>query len=298
VGQSGFDVVLVRKSGPVQSMTFKSWWLYLLFIMLTLMIAGLAAGGYLLYLQQEVIGNLSEDTRQMQLRVERLETLAQKEETRQALAQAGVDEQPANKTPQKQAPKILPPKKEPDQPIVPVRPELAPSAGQNDNAPPPELEQDAEDGAEDQDAAASETTPQAGADQAQTVQPPEVQDEPTTSDRVAIRNLNYRRAGKRLIVRFRVANARKPNDPAIGYATVVLRGQRARKVWVEAWPPMRLTPLGRPENYRRGTPFSVQHYRRVTAKFRIDDKKFKRMEIVVYSRNGKLLLVHALDLKL
>ena len=55
---------------------------------------------------------------------------------------------------------------------------------------------------------------------------------------------------------------------------------------------MRLSPLGRPINYRRGTPFSVQYHRPLKAMFPLGDKKLDQLEFLVYSREGNLILVH------
>ena len=93
-------------------------------------------------------------------------------------------------------------------------------------------------------------------------------------------------------IRYEVVNLREPNDPAMGYTTVIMRGKQAGKVWVESYPRMKLTILGRPVNYRRGVPFSLKRYRRVEAKFQLKGKDFNRMEILVHSKEGKLVLVH------
>lgn len=246
MGEGGFDVVLVRKSGPVQNVKFRSWWIYFLFLVLMVMVAGMVAGAYLLYGQQEVLVNLSEDTRLLMLRTERLESLVQEQETRDLLAQQAEDErkEAAAKSKAKSAPKPA------------------------------------------EEAKAKEPEP------AKPILPPE----PTVSDRVKISNVNVQKRGGDLSVVFDVTNQQDPNDPAMGYVTVVARAQRAGKPWIEAWPPMRLTPLGRPLNYRRGTPFSVQRYRRLRASFAKGDKHFERLEFLVYSREGQLVLVYDEDL--
>ena len=300
MGQSGFDVLLVRKSGPVQSMTFKSWWFVLFFLLIILMIAAIAAGGYFIYLQHGVIKNLSEDTHQMRLRVERLETQVLNEETRQALAN-GRTPSPAPMAkrapqkppePEKPAPKTTrPPAKSAASDLLQNRPEMI-QASASQARPQPKAEPEKPQVDEDDDDA--QKADSAEDDEADDI----LSGEPSKSNRVVINRLSYSRKGKNLTIRFRVSNKRKPKDPAIGYATVVLRGKRAKKVWVEAWPPMRLTPLGRPVNYRRGTPFSVKYYRRVRARFSLDDKKFELMEILVYDRKGRLMLVHKSQLKL
>lgn len=246
MGEGGFDVVLVRKSGPVQTMKFRSWWLYFLFLALLLMVAGLGAGAYLLYNQQQVMSELSEDTRLLMLRAERLESLAQEQETRALLAQQAADER-------REAERV-------------AKARVAPKEAAAERAKAEE--------------------------EAKPVLPPE----PKTSEHVKIANVNFRKRGGEINIVFDVTNQRDPSDPAMGYVTVIARAQRAGKPWIEAWPPMRLSPLGRPLNYRRGTPFSVQRYRRLKASFAKGDKKFERVEFLVYSRDGQLLMVHDVEL--
>jgi hypothetical protein len=248
VGEGGFDVVLVRKSGPVQNVKFRSWWIYFLFLILLVMVAGLGAGAYLLYGQQKVLVNLSEDTRLLMLRTERLESLVQEQETRDLLAQQAEDERREAEAAAK----------------AKAKPATKPA----------------------EEAKAKEP------EEAKPILPPE----PKVSEHVKISNVKVAKRGGDLSVVFDVANQHDPNDPAMGYVTVVARAHRAGKPWVEAWPPMRLTPLGRPLNYRRGTPFSVQRYRRLRASFAKGDKQFERLEFLVYSREGQLVLVYNEDL--
>ncbi len=226
-------------------MKFRSWWLYFLLLVLVLMLCGLGAGSYLLYRQHQALKAISEDTRLLMLRAERLESLAQEQETRALLAQQAED----------------------------ARREAAA-------------------------AAKAKTTPKETAAKAEQPPPPKpvLPPEPKTSDRVAINNVTLGTRGGELRVVFDVTNQRDPSDPAMGYVTVVARAQRAGKPWIEAWPPMRLSPLGRPLNYRRGTPFSVQRYRRLRASFAKGDKKFELIEFLVYSREGELILVHTKNL--
>ena len=265
MGEKDMDIVLVRKSGPVQSMKFKPWWMYFLFLVLVLMLAGLGAGSYLLYYQQQALKAIAEDTRLLMLRAERLEALVQEQETRALLAQQSEEEaapvpgaaSPPRKSPAGEGKKAA------------AAPSAKPAA---ESKPKPQTQ--------------PQTKP------AQAAIPPE----PTSSDLVGVKLVKVRRQGSELKVIFDVTNRRDPANPAVGYVTVVLRAQRAGRPWIEAWPPMRLTPLGRPINYRRGTPFSVQRYRRLRANFAIGDKVFERLEFLVYSREGELLLVSRRDL--
>lgn len=246
MGEGGFDVVLVRKSGPVQTMKFRSWWLYFLLLALLVMMAGLGAGAYLLFKQQQSMAEISEDTRLLMLRAERLESLAQEQETRALLAQQAEDERRAAE--------------------AAARGRVAPKEAAAEKAKAEEA--------------------------ARAVLPPE----PKTSEHIKIANVDFKVRGGEVSVIFDVTNQRDPSDPAMGYVTVVARAKRAGKPWIEAWPPMRLSPLGRPLNYRRGTPFSVQRYRRLKASFAKGDKKFERVEFLVYSRDGQLVMVHDVQL--
>jgi hypothetical protein len=120
---------------------------------------------------------------------------------------------------------------------------------------------------------------------------PVLPSEPAQSDTVGLRNFRHRyRAGKLRVV-FDVVNKQSPRHPATGYVVVVARGERVNKPWLEAWPPMRLTPLGRPQSHRRGARFTASRYRRIRASFLKVDKKFARVDIYIYSLEGDILLV-------
>ncbi len=269
------EILLVRKSGPVQSMTFRTWWIYFLFMLLILMLLGLGAGSYILYRQQRTLRDLAEDTHLLMLRTERLEALVQEQETRTLLAQEAARQAAA----QKPVPKAAAPAKPKPQPPAP-----APKATKPAPPPPPPAPP------------APKPAPAAKPQPAAAKSPEAELVEPTSSDVVAIRDIKVRRRGGELLVYFNVTNKRPPSEKAVGYATLVMRGTRGGKPWIEAWPPMRLSPLGRPLNYRRGTPFSVQYRRPLKATFVVADKKFERMEFLVYSRKGELILVHSLPL--
>ncbi len=120
--------------------------------------------------------------------------------------------------------------------------------------------------------------------------------EPAVSDAVSIRIVRQTITNSRISVVFDVVNKNQSAKPVTGYVTTIARGQRAGKPWIEASPAMRLSPLGRPLNYRRGEAFSVQRYRRFRANFQVADKKFKRLEFLLYSRSGDLMLVKLVDL--
>ncbi|MBI5521812.1 MAG: hypothetical protein HY910_04215 [Desulfarculus sp.] len=252
MSKRGFDVLLVRKSGPVRSLSMSSGWLYLVVLVLLVMVAGVGGNSYLLYRQQLHLAEVADDTRLLMLRAERLESLVQEQETRDILSQQAAEERAA----------ALPGK----------------AKGKAAQPPPPKEDPDKE-------SEAGEAAAQA--------------DEPQSSDRLSIKNVEQRVEGGELVVSFDLINEREPRDPAMGYIALVVKGQRQGRQWFEAWPPMRLNALGRPQNYHRGTPFSVQRYRRVLARVAsLDDKKFETLEFIIYSRQGNLVMVKALPVTL
>ncbi len=261
------DILLVRKSGPVSSMKFRTWWIYFLFLVMLVMLAGLGAGSYLLYRQQQAIMEFTEELNLLTLRVERLESLAQDQENRALLAQQEIERKAEMLAQAKLKAAQAKPGAANKAKAAKTRPEKA-AAGVG--APPP-------------------VPPQPPAQ----LLPPE----PHSSDMVGVRNIRIQKKGGNLVVRFQVSKKAEGAEPLAGYLTLVVRGQRAGKPWVEAWPPMRLTPLGRPLNFRRGTPFSVQRFREIKAKFVLGDKKFSRLEFLVFSKDGELMLVVNKDLE-
>ena len=254
MSKRGFDVLLVRKSGPVRSLSMSSGWLYLVVLVLLVMVAGVGGSSYLLYRQQLQLAELSDDSRLLMLRAERLESLVQEQETRDILSQQAADDRAAA---------------------------LPAGKGKTKAPAPPSLSQDEPD------------------KEADTGESPAPSEEPQTSDRLSIKNIEQRLEGGELVVSFDLNNEREPRNPAMGYMTLVVKGQRQGKPWFEAWPPMRLNANGRPQNYHRGTPFSVQRYRRVLARVAtVEDKKLDSLEFVIYSRQGNLLLVKSLPVAL
>lgn len=121
--------------------------------------------------------------------------------------------------------------------------------------------------------------------------------EPITSDKVGVRIVRKTVTSSRISLVYDVINKNERGGPVTGYVTVVARGNRASKPWIEAAPPMRLSPLGRPLNFRRGEAFSVQRFRRFRASFQVADKKLVRLEFLLYSREGDLILVDMVPVK-
>lgn len=247
MSKRGFDVLLVRKTGPVRSLSMSSGWLYLLMVVLVVMVGDLGASSYLVYRQQLQLSDLADDSRLLMLRAERLKSLVQEQETRDILSQQTAEDRATS----------------------------LPGKGKSAATPSPSSQDDGE---------AVEPSGQL---------PPG--EEPQSSDRLSIKNIEQRLEGGELGVSFDLVNEREPRDPAVGYIALVVCGQRQGKPWLEAWPTMRLSAMGRPQNYHRGTPFSVQRYRRVLARVAsLEDKKFESLEFVVYSRQGNLVMVKTL----
>lgn len=265
------EVVLIKKSGPVQTLNFRTWWIYLLLLVLLLMVLGLVVGTVVFTSQHKALKALTQDTHLLILRTERLEAMVHEQQTRAALTGKPNNHQAAAAKRQPAKP-VKPPEKAKPAP-KPAEPKPAPPAAQSEVKPGPEAP-----------AAA------ALAGTSHTL------DEPTVSDDIEIKGIEVRKGRKKLRINFKVTNKNPPNDKAVGFTTVIARGQRLGKPWIESWPRMRLTPLGRPVNHRRGMPFSVQYRRPMKASFDINDKQFKRLEFVVYSRDGKLMLVRTLGL--
>ncbi len=252
--QDGFDILVVRKSGPVKSLNIKSWWIYLVLGAMVTMLPVVITGAWVVYRQSTVLSDIMDETRLLQLRAERLESLVQEQETRDILAQQTMDEKTSLDRPRSKA-------------------GAPPATSASDQA----MAEEARREANAMDRRAAEAA---------------LASEPTSSARISIRNIEQKMESGDLVVSFELINERDFSDPAMGYITVVARGTRQGKPWIEAWPPMRLTPLGRPQNYRRGTPFSVQRYRKVKARVAaVSDKKFERLEFVIYNRQGDLVMV-------
>ncbi|KIX14083.1 hypothetical protein [Dethiosulfatarculus sandiegensis] len=281
MGKKGMDVLLVRKSGPVQAVTFRTWWIYFLFLVLILMLLGMGAGSFLLYGQQEALKKLADDTRLIMLRTERLEALVQEQETREVLAmQADMEKQAAEnaKNDAAQSGDDTPPEAGKSQPepekkaLDPVEPKSADTEQIKDQA---------------------QTTPEPKAEAEEKQEKADEITEPAESDQVGIRNVQPSVEANDLFVLFDVVNKTESpsSEPLMGYVSVIMRGQKRGNPWVESWPPMRLTPQGRPMNYRRGAPFSIHRFRRMKAKYDALEKKPEKLEFVIYSREGQLLLV-------
>jgi hypothetical protein len=117
-------------------------------------------------------------------------------------------------------------------------------------------------------------------------------EEPTSSPLLSIRNMEQYVQQGDMRISFDVVNE-QDNEPAVGYIAVVAHGSREGNPWIEVWPPMRLNASGRPEQYRRGTPFSVQRFRTINARLPVANKVFERIELLLYSRQGELILVNS-----
>ena len=270
------EIVLVQKAGPLRSLNFNTGWLYLVGVLICLLLAGLVVCGLLLYHQYEKNQQHEAESQALKMHILRLEDQVQESEKR--LLQSGADSlRQASAAPKAEAEK-------------PEEPAGTSQKGQTKSNTSPENQtsnadvKSSQTGDSKADAAKSETDP-----------PQDSQillAEPRKSEIISLRNIKRKKARNSMNIRFEVANSQGSDNPLVGYASVIARGHKSGKIWVESFPRMELTLLGRPVNYRRGIPFSIKRYRRIDAKFPTKGKKFDRLEIVVYSKEGKLLLVH------
>lgn len=248
------DILLVRKDAPVQTMRLGPWLLYFFMFLMILTLAALAGGGYLLYQQNLALSEIVKDNRRLRLAAQNLETIVRDLQDRAFLTNMPSESAPPPSPPRAQTPPA------PKPPAAPEKPAAAEvSDKENDSA----------------------TTSPA----AQALEP-----WPTTSDWVDVRNVRRKKSGRELLVYFDMVNKKDSKHPAAGYVTVLLRSQRQGAPWVEAWPPARLTPLGNPENPKKGASFSVQRHRRLRARFALVDKEIEAIEFLVYDSQGELAL--------
>jgi Tfp pilus assembly protein PilE len=226
-----FEILVVRKSGPVQNMTIKKWWISFVLIVVLLIAAVLAVGSYMFYRQYVLVKKILDDNSLLALRTERLEGLMLEQETREILLR-----QQAQNSGRSSAQQV----------------DLLPSPSEETHA---------------------------------------ATDEPTTSSVLDVRNMEQWVEQGDLRISFDIINE-DDSEPVTGYIAVVAHGSReGNPSWVEAWPPMRLNSSGRPEQYRRGTPFSLQYFRTIHARLPIADKTFSQLDLLLYSRQGELILV-------
>ena len=295
------ELILVQSNGPVKKFKWRPRWFAFLFILLIVLLAGMVVGGYFFYQQQLTIRDLAQETSQLKKNDASLRAQLHDVRTKLALAEASKAEaagvaKPAETPPVKPEPKPEPkaePKPEPAKPQpkpeakAEPKPPAAPPA--KEEAAPAQPEPKPAEAA--QAAAQEEPTAKAEPRKEKELLPAE----PTQSDQVDVRIVRSAVNRGTLTLVYDVVN-QQDDGTAEGYVTVVVRGSREDKPWIEANPPMRLSPLGRPLNYRRGTAYSVQRYRRLKASFTVADKTFERLEMLLYSRSGDLLLVKTIDL--
>lgn len=255
------------------------WVIYLFVILLCLTLLGLGGAGYLLFQQHLALERLTKDTKRLRLSTQSLETMLSQGQGWSRLSQPrpGQPPQPKAKTTSSTVAKST--TSTTTTTTLPPSPALVPAASP----------QAGENGAAQAQGAQGESR----ASVSHGLEP-----EPGSTDWVAIRNVRQSKSGGRLTVRFEVANKKEGQGQvqAEGYVTVVLRGSRKGGPWLEAWPPARLSPLGRPENYKRGKPFAVKRYRTLKARFAVADKYLEQLEFVVYDQQGKLVMMRKVDI--
>ncbi|MBU1156159.1 MAG: hypothetical protein KJ921_09920 [Proteobacteria bacterium] len=259
------DVLLVRKDAPVQTMRLGPWLLYVVILLMVLTLAALGGGGYLLYQQNQALSEIVKDNKRLRLSAQNLETIVRSLQDRAFLANmTGDGSPPPPPPPPRQKP--VPP---PPAPAPVVKTPQAPSGQTADN-----------------DAKAKENGEASTPKEAQAVEP-----WPTSADWVEVRKVKLTKSGRDLLVYFDIANKREYKHLAQGYATVLLRSERKGAPWVEAWPPTRLTPLGRPEDPKKGAHFAVQRFKRFRARFVLVDKDVEAVEFLIFNEQGELALL-------
>lgn len=272
-------------------MRFGPWVIYLLVVLLLLTLAGLGAGGYVFYRQHLALERLVKDTRRLRLSTQGLESMLAE---RAGWSPPGAAPPPPEAPP---APKPATKAKAAARSDKPP-PDAARSTPPTTSPPPPaaappeasdaasavsEKSADSKPGSSAPEKAAEEP---AQASAAQNLEP-----EPESSDWVTVRNIQQKKVGNTLVVSFQVASKQEGKKQVEGYVSVILRGERHGSPWLEAWPPARLTLLGRPQNYKRGAPFSVRRYRTMKARFAVVDKDLQRLEFLIYDQQGELAMV-------
>lgn len=253
------DVLLVRNDAPVQRMRLGPWLLYFFALLMLLIMAALAGGGYLLFQQNQALEEIVRDNRRLRLAAQNLETIVRDLQDRAFVSNLPEGPPPPPPPPRQAAPPLPSPPAPQAQPEGKKPEEAKPAAPDNGSAPTPSA--------------------------AQAVEP-----WPTSADWVEVRNIRRKKSGRDLLVYFDVTNKMVDKGAAEGYVTVLLRSDRKGSPWVEAWPPARLTPLGRPEDPKRGAPFTVQRYKRFRARFALVDKDLEAVEFLIYDKQGELAL--------
>ena len=112
------DILLVREDGPVQTMRIGPWLLRFFLVVMVLILAVLAGGGYLLYRQNLAISEIVKDNRRLKLAAENMETMVRDLQDRAFLTNTpdqAPPPQPPNAPP---PPKTQPAPPEPKTPIV------------------------------------------------------------------------------------------------------------------------------------------------------------------------------------
>lgn len=243
----------------MRAMRLGPWLIYLALLLLALTVSALAVGGYFLYRQNQALDNIVKDNRRLRLAAQNLETIVRGLQDRAFLSGMPPD-----------APPPPHPEPPPPRPLATPQPEKAASPSASEGV---EEEKTKENGA---------STPH----EAEAVEP-----WPTSADWMEVRKVSLKKSGRDLLVYFDIANKLAGKQAAEGYATVLLRSDRRGDPWVEAWPPARLTPLGRPENPKKGARFSVQKEKRFRARFVLVDKKVEAVEFLIFNEQGELALL-------
>jgi hypothetical protein len=113
---------------------------------------------------------------------------------------------------------------------------------------------------------------------------------------VDISDLQVRRDHSELQVDFKIVNAHPEEEPVGGYIFVLasVKDSTKSEAWVYPSVPLK---KGKPVEYRRGDRFFIQRFKRVTGSYTlnkaIEDPLI--LEILVYDRNGELILKRVVE---
>ncbi len=115
--------------------------------------------------------------------------------------------------------------------------------------------------------------------------------ESSSTKLVSIEELKILRDRSTIDVTFRIKNRQLNEEPISGYIFLLtsIKDSDQSEVWVYPSSPLK---DGLPTNYRRGQRFLIQRFKTISSKYKLSRSIDKALilEIVVYDRNGELIL--------
>lgn len=113
---------------------------------------------------------------------------------------------------------------------------------------------------------------------------------------VSIEELKIRRDRSTIDVTFRIKNRQLNEEPIGGYIFLLtsIKDSDQSEVWVYPSSPLK---DGLPANYRRGHRFLIQRFKTISSQYKLSRSIDKPLilEIVVYDRNGELILKKVIE---